>query len=550
MAQPQQNITLSAPGYFGLNLEDAPIDMDQRYCLQADNAVIDRFGRLGARKGFDPLLQAMPDTAAKVESIGQVIDGNTKRIIAGVSTAGGNFIWELENVNTGSPSATQITLPVGFTLPTANVQIIDFAGYGVILSGAEVLILRNGSLSVISDGTDGAGAGFIPPQDISGPLLNTLDFSTGTAAYGRLWLSGGSGGEETIYYSSLQNPFQWYDGKDAPTNNFNTGGVIDVFEAWPLGKDRIVDIAGHNNMLVVFGRNSILVYGNPQGDPAAEGGIYLADTIKNIGLVDKDALASDGRDLLFMDDTGLRSLGRTIQEQSAAIGDLTRTVRTELTREMSKAVLAGGVELVYDPTESFVLIVFRGSNDVWVADTRMPMQDGAYRITRWPGAPINCGFYDDATEKLLLGCSDFVPVAEYTGTVDFSDKIYNFKYQSPILSFGDPVRSKFVKQIDYLVVSGQSEANATGTWQYVGLRPYEKNRYITLAGGLASYYGPFSGYLYNQALYGQGEEVVRSYKLNADGSGENVIVKFASEVNNSICSLQQINIQALLGRIT
>ena len=545
MAQPQQNITLSAPGFFGLNLEDAPIDMDQRYCLQADNAVIDRFGRLGARKGFDPLLQAMPDTAGKIESIASVIDNNTKRVIAGVSTAGGNFIWELEDINTGSPFATQLSLPGGFTLPTANIKIIDFAGYGVILSGAEVLILRDGVLSLLS-----SNGGFIPPQDDGGILLPTLDFDRGTAAYGRLWLSGGSGGDETIYYSSLQNPFEWYDGKATPTNNFNTGGIIDVFESWPLGKDRIMDIAGHNNMLVVFGRNSILVYGNPQGDPAAAGGIYLADTIKNIGLIDRDAKVSDGRDLLFVDDTGLRSLGRTIQEQSAAIGDLTRTVRTELTRELSKALLSGGVELVYDPTESLVLIILRGANDVWAVDTRMPMQDGSLRVTRWPGAPIACGFYDDQTEKLILGCLDKAPAVEYTGTADFSTETFNFKYQSPILSFGDPVRTKFVKQIDYLVVSGQNESNASGTWQYVGLRPYEKNRYIGLAGGLASYFGPFSGYLYNDALYGQGEEVVRSYKINADGSGENVIVKFVAEVNNSICSLQQINIQALLGRIT
>ena len=549
MAQPQQNITLSAPGYFGLNLEDAPIDMDQSYCLQADNAVIDRFGRLGARKGFEPILAGMPDSAGKIESLGHVIDNGVRRIIAGVSTAGGNFLWEIININTGAPSAIQLNLPVGYTMSTANVQIIDFAGYGIIAGAGEILVLRDGQLDVLSNGRDGAGAGFIPPQDDTGILVPHPDWDTGCAAYGRLWMSGQTGGDESIFYSSLQNPFEWYDGKAIPDNDFNTGGVIDVFESWPIGKDRIMDIAGHNNMLVVFGRNSILVYGNPQGDPAATGGIYLADTIKNIGLVDRDAQASDGRDLLFMDDTGLRSLGRTIQEQSAALGDLTRPVRTELTREMSKALLVGGVELVYDPTESFVLIIFRNSNDVWVADTRIPMQDGSYRITRWPGAPIACGLYDDRTEKLLLGCTDKTPLVEYTGNTDFNTETYNFKYQSPVLSFGDPVRSKFVKQIDYLVVSGITESTATGTWQYVGVRPYEKNRYVQLAGGLASYYGPFSGYLYNEAKYGEGEEVIRSYKMNADGSGENVIVKFAAEVNNSICSLQQINIQALLGRI-
>ena len=132
MAQPQQNITLSAPGFMGLNLEDAPIDMDQRYALQADNAVIDQFGRLGARKGFEPFLAAMPDSNAVVHSLGRVVDGGVVRFLAAVETTGGNFIWELNDV-TRNATATQLSLPAGFTLPTAEVQIIDFGNYGIIL---------------------------------------------------------------------------------------------------------------------------------------------------------------------------------------------------------------------------------------------------------------------------------------------------------------------------------------------------------------------------------------------------------------------------------
>ena len=118
MAQPQQNITLSAPGFMGLNLEDAPIDIDQRYALQADNAVIDQFGRLGARKGFEPFLAAMPDSNAVVHSLGRVVDGGVVRFLAAVETTGGNFIWELNDV-TSNATATQLSLPAGFTLPTA-----------------------------------------------------------------------------------------------------------------------------------------------------------------------------------------------------------------------------------------------------------------------------------------------------------------------------------------------------------------------------------------------------------------------------------------------
>ena len=289
---------------------------------------------------------------------------------------------------------------------------------------------------------------------------------------------------------------------------------------------------------------------NGPGDPAATGGIYLADTVSNIGLVSGDALASDGRDLLFVDDTGLRSLGRTIQEQSAALGDLSRTVRTQLQAAISKTLQTGGsVRLVYDPTNSFVLLILNGDRDVWCFDTRQQMPDGAYRATRWPGAPLTTGLYVEEGEKLMLGSGLHVPMVEYKGTVDYSSTTYNFVYSSPNLSFGDPVRTKMVKQIDYTVVSGATESTATGSWEYVGTRPYEKSRFFPLAGGVASFYDDNSFEYNSSAQYGTGDNIIRSYKLNADASGEMAIIKFAAEINNSRCSLQQINIQALLGRI-
>ena len=177
------------------------------------------------------------------------------------------------------------------------------------------------------------------------------------------------------------------------------------------------------------------------------------------------------------------------------------------------------------------------------------MQDGSFRITRWPGAPISTARYIESINTMLLGCTTGTPVAAYRGNSDFDTEKYTFTYSSPVLSFGDPVRSKFVRQIDYLVASGLNESESSGSWEYVGLRPYVKRKYITLAGGSANFYNS-DDFLYNVAKYGLGNDVVRSYKINADGSGENVIVKFSAVVDNSICSLQQINIQALLGRIT
>ena len=52
MAQAQQNISLQAPSFQGVNTEDSPLSQDITFAARADNAVIDELGRIGSRKGF------------------------------------------------------------------------------------------------------------------------------------------------------------------------------------------------------------------------------------------------------------------------------------------------------------------------------------------------------------------------------------------------------------------------------------------------------------------------------------------------------------------
>ncbi len=53
MAQQLQNITINAPAFFGLNTQDSPINLDSSFASIADNCVIDKSGRIAARKGWD-----------------------------------------------------------------------------------------------------------------------------------------------------------------------------------------------------------------------------------------------------------------------------------------------------------------------------------------------------------------------------------------------------------------------------------------------------------------------------------------------------------------
>lgn len=52
MSQALQPASVSAPGFFGLNTQDSPTNLESGFALVATNCIIDRYGRVGSRKGW------------------------------------------------------------------------------------------------------------------------------------------------------------------------------------------------------------------------------------------------------------------------------------------------------------------------------------------------------------------------------------------------------------------------------------------------------------------------------------------------------------------
>ena len=46
--------TIAAPGFKGVNTQDSSITLEDGFATVANNCIIDRFGRIGARKGWIP----------------------------------------------------------------------------------------------------------------------------------------------------------------------------------------------------------------------------------------------------------------------------------------------------------------------------------------------------------------------------------------------------------------------------------------------------------------------------------------------------------------
>ena len=52
MAKQLMSSSIAAPAFYGLNTQESGVTLQEGFALQADNCVIDKFGRLGARKGW------------------------------------------------------------------------------------------------------------------------------------------------------------------------------------------------------------------------------------------------------------------------------------------------------------------------------------------------------------------------------------------------------------------------------------------------------------------------------------------------------------------
>lgn len=564
-AQQQQNITIPAPGSMGLNTEQSPTAQDGSFCLKANNAIIDQFGRIGSRKAFAELTTVYnltySDHASKDSETLEVLALETGTIsgtqytvaivknvqysIAGAVVQTDYFFVKLEKTG-ANWELNEITMPAPAS-PTAldKAKIVAFnEAFYVFSAGNEAMVWDGTTMQVLFTGV--ADTDYIAPQDDTGVIASTINGDIACSAYGRLWVSGVGGDHNVIYFSDLLIGTQWYDGRAAPADSQNTAGIIDLKEYWPTGSDDVRAIVAHNNALYVFGRRSILVWGNPSGDPAGANGIFLQDAISNIGCVTQDAIAVTGNDVLFVDDTGVRSLGRTIQEKSVPLGDLTLNVRREISTIIQETIDKDSISIDYWPEESISVVTFPEQSLAYVLDMRAPSPTGGSRITKWNNCVHRRSLYVELTtgSMVLLGSTNGEGILEYRGYEQWDGNAYVFEYESPGQTFGQPANLKFIKQIDYTCVSTFTAGTATASWAF----DYEvpaRTRSLVVGATPPSKFGVAQ---YGVDSFGGAVATIKRYKVNGKGSGESLVIGMSMNIDGNSFSLQEVNIQTLLGR--
>jgi hypothetical protein len=303
---------------------------------------------------------------------------------------------------------------------------------------------------------------------------------------------------------------------------------------WPNGADEVMGLAAHNDFLFIFGKRQILVYSGAS-TPAS---LVLSDTIGSIGCIARDTIQSVGSDVIFLSDSGVRSLMRTIQEKSAPLRDLSKNVRFDLNSSLASETLAN-LKSVYSEKEAFYLLVLPASFQVYCFDTKQSLQDGASRVTKWDSiAPTALRSLRNG--DLYIGKNGYI--GKY-GTYLDDTLTYRFAYYTNNADLGNPNQISILKNITAIVIGGSNQF-LTINWGFDYSGAYRaENIYIP---SQTSYeYGTAE---YNIAEYTSGVPI-KTLTANASGAGKIVQTGYETTINGTSFSLQKIEIQSKDGKI-
>ena len=514
MAKPLKNITVAAPGFFGLNTQDSPLSSDASYASIADNCVIDKLGRIGARKGYKEVTTngaAVLGTSRGIEVVFEFIN----RVgVTTVFSCGNNKIF------TGTTTLVEVTLPAGYTITDNNWKVMSFNN--------DVYFYQSGHQPLESVAGSTTLVGLTSTGGNSAPQGNEV-----LAAFGRVWTCDVVDNKYTVYWSSLLAGGDWHGG---------SAGSVDLTSVWPTGYDEAVSLAEHNGFLIIFGKKSIIVYSGAESPSSA---LTLSDTIEGVGCVARDSVQSTGFDLFFLSSRGVMSLGRVIQEKSLPLNDISKNVRSDLLQSLSLEIHANGrreaIKSIYSPVDAFYLLTFPDSSLVYCFDLRAPLENGAYRVTTWTSInPISFAIFAD--DQLYMGHGK--GIVEYATYLDGADK-YQMRYFSNALDFGNSANLKFLKKFNLTIIGGQN-ARAVLNWGYDYTSAFTKQSF-TLTGSTNP--GEYGVSEYNTTAEYTAAITVNTPRVNTAGSGEVVTIGVEAEINNSAFSIQKIDIHAILGRL-
>jgi len=495
--------SVSAPAFFGLNSQRKADILPFQWATRAENCVIDDSGRIAARKGYQNINDGVVGGTDVVRAIFEYIDasGNLLEIFAA-----NNVIYKVSG-------DTPVDITGTATTPSAdNWQFVNFNG--------KCIGYQDGHAPIVLASAGGSFADIT----LAGTQQPSTNVDACLASFGRIWTLDGT---DLKYSDSLI---------ETDYNN-----LFDLSTVWLSGMDVPVALTEFNGHLCIFGKNSIVIYNNPW-DPAST--MEVVENIGGIGCIARDSIQHIGTDILFLSRKGIRSLGRTIQEKSMPINDISKNVNDELNDLVSSETLAN-IKSGYSKTDGFYLLSLPTSNKSYYFDLRQQLEDGSYKATTWQTG--FSGVFVTSSNTVYLGTTGFIN--NYTNYLDnvASDGTggsdYDLVYESGWNDLGIPSVNKIPKRIAALLLGGNGQTVIL-KWAFDFVDNFTSFSKTLPSSGAAEY----NIAEYNIAEYGGGF-VYNRIKAPMSKSGQLIKFGINVKISGAATALQQIDMYSKLGRV-
>lgn len=517
MAKELVTAQLVAPAFLGLNTQDSSVSNDPTFALEANNCVIDEFGRLGARQGW--FYRTTNSSGINLLGMHPFLD------IAGTNTL---ISWNATTFKKGFASLSTITLTSSDTINAGNwasATLNDRAYF--FQAGFKPIYYTNESTSnefkTIESHANKTG---------TAPLANIV-----MSAYGRLWAADISTNKTTVFFSDLLDGVKWGSGS---AGSINIAGIL------PKGSDVVTGLGAHNGHLIIFCKNNIIIY---KDNDSFQGSfdvntLTLVEVLEGVGCIARDSIQNTGEDILFLSATGLRSLGRTIQQKSAKLNDISKNIRDTFVDLVGRESNLGLVKSVYFPEQAFYLIFLPTAGTAYVFDTRRPLEDGSYRVTTWNDLDHTDFVYDKTSKALYITQAN--GIAEYGNFTD-NGSPYTMSYFTNHFDLGYPNINKLLKKTAVTVIGSSAQSfNIKAGFDY--LTSYFSFPF-TIKDTPVSEYG-IADYGANATVVAEYQAGVSLDRLNSSVSGSGSIFQLGVEatIDGGSLSIQKLDVYGKLGR--
>ena len=508
-----QSISVVAPGFAGINTQDSSVTLPNIFALAAFNCIIDKYGRLGARKGW-----TQKTTTGSTELAGDTVEFLLEHVNANNTST---FLSAgRQKVFSGGVGAvlTDIT-PTGYTIIKNEWSGASLNALSLLVQeGQEPLVYDAANSPVLEPITDYAG---------SNQSFGTNYPRQAVAAYGRFWAHDG----KNVYWST-----------DIADSNFpafkgGSSGFLNIASVLPNNTDTITALAAHNGLLIIFCEKNIVIYRGAENIISSE--FALQDVIVGTGCIARDSVQSTGGDIIFLSATGVRSLGRLIQEKSLPMRDLTVNVADDIISYIDIETNKNKIKAIYSEKEAFYLLAFPSSRTVYCLDMRKALEDGSARVTMWEEYDVGA-FLSTRDFKVLIGKPN--GIGEYTGYQD-NGASYRMRYESNHMDFQDSTITKIIKKINCTIIGGNSQAFVISS--ATDYRSFDN--FYELSVRVNPSEGEWGVFEWNEFEWTDGITADR-LQTSANGSGKTLQIAFDTVVNGREFSVQRLDVFVKLGR--